>query len=105
MEINKDYASMSLEELVQTCEKKDTMIEKKDSMIDRCMNSLRISECAMLTKEDIMSVFKCENNKALRILKLLFQMGFGNKIGKEYYVSKKSLNKFTENMAGKEVFI
>ena len=32
-------------------------------------------------------------------------MGYGNKIGKEYYVSQKALSDFTECMAGKEVII
>ncbi|MFR8222426.1 MAG: hypothetical protein ACLU9T_16070 [Blautia faecis] len=38
------------------------------------------------------------------ILKLMFQMGYGNKIGKEYYVSQKAQEDF-ENMVGKEVYI
>ena len=56
-------------------------------------------------KTDIMSIYKCESNKALRILKLMFQMGYGNKIGKEYYISLESQNDFLTAMRGKEVFI
>ena len=52
-----------------------------------------------------MALYKCESNKALRILKLMFQMGYGNKIGKEYYISKESQAEFIKDMAGKEVFI
>ena len=42
----------------------------------------RLKKYQVLTKTDIMSIYKCESNKALRILKLMFQMGYGNKIGK-----------------------
>ena len=56
---------------------------------------LKDCEKELLNKSDIMSLYGCESNKALRILKLMFQMGYGNKIGKEYF----------ECMAGKEVFI
>ena len=59
----------------------------------------------MLCKNDIMEIYHCESNKALRILKLMFQMGYGNKIGKEYYISQKSQEDFIEKMAGKEVYI
>ena len=52
-----------------------------------------------------MSIYKCESNKSLRILNLMFQMGYGNKIGKEYYISLESQNDFLTAMRGKEVFI
>ena len=56
-------------------------------------------------KEDIMKMFKCESDKALRILKLMFQMRDGYKIGREYYVTKKALEEFLESMKGKAVHI
>ena len=59
----------------------------------------------MLGKKDIMELYACESNKALRILKLMFQMGYGNKIGKEYYVSQKGHEEFVKDMIGKEVYI
>ena len=52
-----------------------------------------------------MEQFHCESDKALRILKMMFQMGYGNKIGKEYYVSLNSQLDFLDKMRGKEVFI
>lgn len=96
MNNNIDYNKLSKEELIQIC-------EDKDHIMETYMNSF--SDNKILNKEDIMSLYKCESNKALRILKLLFQMGYGNKIGKEYYVSQKSHQSFIECMAGKEVFI
>ena len=95
--MNKDleYDNMTKEQLIQACITKYQWI---DTYISSCSNKI-------INKQDIMTMYKCESNKALRILKLLFQMGYGNKIGKEYYVSQKALSDFTECMAGKEVMI
>lgn len=98
MKNRQDYDNMTKDELIQSC-------INKDIVIDKCINMLKDCEKELLNKSDIMSLYGCESNKALRILKLMFQMGYGNKIGKEYYVSKKSQKEFLECMAGKEVFI
>ena len=90
------YDNMSKEELIAQCVDKDNEI---DTYIEQ------INQHQVLTKNDIMRMYKCESNKALRILKLMFQMGYGNKIGKEYYISLASQNDFLTDMRGKEVFI
>lgn len=56
-------------------------------------------------KSDIMKIFKCESDKALKILKIMFQMNEANKIGREYYVEKESLIRFLDEMKGKELQI
>ena len=56
-------------------------------------------------KKEIMEIFHCESDKALRLLKLMFQMREANKIGREYYVSKQALEKFMNDMKGKEIYI
>ena len=56
-------------------------------------------------KKDIMKIFKCESDKALKILKIMYQMHEANKIGKEYYVDKNSLLRFLDDMKGKEVYL
>lgn len=56
-------------------------------------------------KRDIMKIFKCESDKALRILKTMYQMHEANKIGKEYYIDKDSLLRFLEDYKGREVYI
>lgn len=89
---------MTREELVQLCRNKDVMIET-------CIQSLKDKNKKMLCKKDIMDIYHCESDKALRILKLMFRMGYGNKIGKEYYVSSESQEEFIKNIVGKEVFI
>ena len=57
------------------------------------------------SKKDIMEIFHCESDKALRILKIMFQMKEANKIGKEYYVKKQALDRFMEDMRGKAIYI
>ncbi len=90
------YDNMSKDELIAQCVDKDEQIS---------YYSNRIKRYQVLTKTDIMGMYKCESNKALRILKLMFQMGYGNKIGKEYYISLESQSDFLTDMKGKEVFI
>lgn len=56
-------------------------------------------------KKEIMKIFHCESDKALRILRVLFQMREATKIGKEYYVKKEAFEKFMEDMKGKAIII
>lgn len=93
-----NYATLTKEQLMAVCIDKDAIIES-------CVKSLKAQCPKMLGKKEIMDVYHCESDKALRILKLMFQMGYGNKIGKEYYVSKKAQEDFLKNMVGKEVYI
>ena len=93
-----NYATLTKEQLMAVCIDKDAIIES-------CVKSLKAQCPKMLGKKEIMDVYHCESDKALRILKLMFQMGYGNKIGKEYYVSQKAQEDFLKNMVGKEVYI
>lgn len=93
-----NYATLTKEQLMAVCIDKDVIIES-------CVKSLKAQCPKMLGKKEIMDVYHCESDKALRILKLMFQMGYGNKIGKEYYVSQKAQEDFLKNMVGKEVYI
>lgn len=56
-------------------------------------------------KQDIMRIFKCESDKALRILKVMFQMKMAIKIGKEYYVDEEKLREFLRIFRGEEIII
>ena len=56
-------------------------------------------------KQDIMKIFKCESDKALKILKIMYQMKEANKIGKEYYVDKETLVSFLDKYKGEEILI
>ena len=71
-----NYAILTKEQLMAVCIDKDAVIES-------CVKSLREQFPKMIGKREIMDIYHCESDKALRILKLMFQMGYGNKIGKE----------------------
>ena len=90
-----DYDTMTKEQLIEECSKRDNIIEAMSY----------VNKAEMLTKSDIMKMFDCENDKALKILKVMYQMGYGNKIGKEYYISSASQINFVEDMRGKELAI
>lgn len=92
------YEEMTKDELIQSCKEKDCTIRE-------CMKQIERVDSPILSKSDIMRLYNCESNKALRILKLLFQMGKGNKVGKEYYVTRENHNEFMYNFQGKEVFV
>ena len=64
------------------------------------------NNCTIIyNKDDIMNLFKCESDKALRILKLMYSMQEANKIGREYYVTQESLLNFLRDMQGREITI
>ena len=94
----KDYNSMTREELIEVC-------KRKDNAITEYLNHSERNECTLYGKSDIMEIYKCRSEKALNILKLYFQMGYGNKIGKEYYIPKTRHDDFIKDFAGKEIFV
>ena len=96
--MNNNYEAMTREELIEQCAEKDLTIT---SYIDL----IKSKEEHILTKSDIMKNYHCESDKALKILKIMFQMGYGNKLGKEYYVTRDLQNKFLKDMVGKEVIL
>ncbi len=56
-------------------------------------------------KSDIKILLACEDDKALRFLKVLFQMKYAIKIGKEYYIKKSDFDDFFANNLGKSIAI
>ena len=56
-------------------------------------------------KNDIMEIFRCQSDKALRILKYMHQVHDAVKIGKEYYTTDGMLRRFFDDFQGKEVLI
>lgn len=69
------------------------------------LNNLNKDKMTIYGKQDIMELFKCESDKALRLLKLMFQMKEANKIGREYYIDHESLMDFLERFKGEEISI
>jgi Asp-tRNA(Asn)/Glu-tRNA(Gln) amidotransferase B subunit len=62
-------------------------------------------EQKLYNKEDIMNIFSCESDKALRILRLSHQMKYATKIGKEYYISKLDFKTFIDQIKGRNTII
>ncbi len=56
-------------------------------------------------KDDIKVLLKCEDDKALRFLKVLFQMKYSIKIGKEYYVKREDFDDFFTHHLGQSIAI
>lgn len=75
----------------------------REQLLEYCASMYNGS--ILLTKDDIMVIYKCEADKARRILKILFQMKYATKVGKEYYISKASHDKFLKDKAGRQVLI
>lgn len=80
-------------------------IEKRLNSDHPFENRKEIKEKTILNKKDIMLLYNCGSEKALNILKFMFQTGFGNRIGKQYYITPEAHRKFLEFYAGKEVII
>lgn len=59
----------------------------------------------LYNKEDIMNIFSCESDKALRILRLAHKMKYAIKIGKEYYISKIDFKAFLDQIKGRNTII
>lgn len=95
---NAEYDTMTKENLIERC-------ETQTSLLKKLIAHLKLDNCVMLNKQNIMEIYHCESDKALKILKVMFNMGYGSKIGKEYYASRQSHEAFITAMAGKEVFI
>lgn len=58
-----------------------------------------------ISKKDIMRMYDCESDKALRILKLMYNIKYAFKVGKQYYTTTEYNAKFFELYKGKNVII
>ena len=83
----------------------DKKLEEKDIVINSLLDRLYNKELELLGKSEIMQIFTCESDKALRILKLMYANNFGCKVGKEYYITKNEFKKFMEAYKGKDLKI
>lgn len=65
----------------------------------------KVTNKKIYNKQDIMSIFQCKSDKALKILRVMYRMKIGYKIGKEYYVDEEGLQDFLEFSKGREIVI
>lgn len=56
-------------------------------------------------KKDVMEMYGCESDKALRILKCMYNIKYAIKMGKQYYTTEEYNKKFFELYKGKSVVI
>lgn len=64
-----------------------------------------IQRIKLLDKNDIKKISKCQNGKALKILRMMYASKYATKIGEEYYTDPASLEKFLDNIKGKQLSI
>ena len=65
--------------------------------------SLDDKQLIIYGKKEIMELFGCESDKALRILKFMCQVNDAMKIGREYYATEAQLRRFLNDFEGKFV--
>ena len=58
-----------------------------------------------ISKKDIMRMYDCESDKALRILKLMYNIKYAFKVGKQYYTTAEYNAKFFQLYKCKNVII
>lgn len=62
-------------------------------------------ELTIYNKEDIKTILKCADEKALNFLKFMYQTKYAIKIGREYYVKREDFVKFLDDYMGKTVAV
>ena len=81
-------------------------VKKHVVEITREINKVqRQEEQKLYNKEDIMTIFSCESEKALKILRLAHQMGYTLKMGKEYYISREDFATFLDQIKGRNTIL
>lgn len=85
----------------------DVDIEDLDLLVDEELKyqSAIKNQLTLYNKEDIMNMFKCESDKALKILRLAFQMKYSFKLGKEFYITQEDFNKFLDDIKGRNTIL
>lgn len=83
----------------------DMAIQRSDIIIEDLLNRLEKSKLKIYKKSDIMELFGCESDKALRFLKLATQTGYATKIGKDYQMTRENVEKFLKQYEGKNLII
>lgn len=100
----KIYTEFILELANAYKEEKEHNIQKEEQ-ISFLVERLKRDDLELLTKNDIKELLKCENEKALSFLRLMYVNKLGIKIGKEYYMTKKDWNSFVSSYKGKNLIL
>ena len=90
-----------VERVVELCRSE---ILEQEKLITRILEA-KDTKNELLGKDDIIRIFKCENEKALKILRVAFDMQYATRIGKEYYIEKTKLDEFMNDVRGRKVVL
>lgn len=74
-------------------------------MVDELLDRLSESDLEVLNKEDIIQIFKWEDQKARAFLKMALKMGYGTKINKNIVITKESFKEYLKFLQGKDLTI
>lgn len=83
----------------------DNKLEEKNIIIGSLLDKLKHKDIEILGLEDICSLFKWEEQKGRKFLKMAVQMKYASKIGKQTIITKLDLEKYLEFLKGKELTI
>lgn len=86
-------------------EELDRRLEEKNIIIGSLLDKLKHKDIEVLGLEDICSIFKWEEQKARKFLKMALQMKYATKIGKQTIITKSDLERYLEFLKGKELTI
>ncbi len=101
-----DINDDEIEDLDVIAEREEKRQQKERELLAQEIIKQQTKEDKRLyNKEDIMMIFSCESDKALKILRLSHQMGYALKMGKEYYIAKEDLNTFLEQIKGRNTIL
>ena len=104
---------ISIEDIDDNDEDLDVLVQRdlerqkqeQENLAELIASKLKSADAVLYNKEDIMQIFSCESDKALRMLRLCHQMKFAVKIGKEYYISKEDFETFLTQIKGRNTII
>lgn len=86
-------------------EELDKKLKEKDIIIGSLISQLENKDIEIMTLDDICSLFKWEEQKGRKFLKMALQMKYATKIGKQTIITKSELIKYLDFLKGKELTI
>lgn len=95
------------DKLLERFSRIDEIIANIEEGLDEDTSSEFVDDISLelFDKQSIMVLLKCESDKALRFLKLMYQMKYAVKIGNQYYVKKDDFERFFDDFKGRAVAI
>lgn len=107
------YANETIEaQMNETIEILKWRVEAQGSLLlqikdiaDKLLEKVESGQAPLVGKKDIMKFFGKESDFALRFLRTARLMGYGIKVGKEYYIKREEFEKILKTYQGLELEI